>query len=239
MTLTQSLRDILTSAGASLVGVADLRSITERERPDLPLGVSIVVALTPRIIAGIADGPTHEYEGEYNRANAVLTELAGRGASFLREAGYAAEAYAASIGNYDRITWTSSLPHKLAAVRSGLGWIGKSDLFVTKEFGSAVRLSTILTNAPLEAGDPVEVSGCGACGECVKICPAHAPSGRTWRAGLHRDEFVDIRACAAELLRLKEEHGFGHMICGRCIAACPWTKRWLAANGERGAGTAL
>ena len=231
MTLTQSLRTMLTSAGAGLVGAADLRSIPGRDRPDLPVGVSIVVALTPRIIAGISNGPTHEYEGEYNRSNALLTELAEKGAAFLREAGYTAEAYAASTGNYDRLTWTSPLPHKLAAVRSGLGWIGKSDLFVTKEFGSAVRLSTILTNAPLETGDPVEVSGCGSCSECVKVCPAHAPSGRTWRAGLHRDEFVDIHACAAELLRLKEEHGFGHTICGRCIAACPWTKRWFAANG--------
>jgi epoxyqueuosine reductase QueG len=229
MTLTQSLRDLLLSAGADRVGIADLSSIGDRDRPDLPTGVSIVVALDPDIIAGVSDGPTREYEGEYTRSNALLTDLAEKGAAFLRAAGYDAKAYAASAGNYDRITWTSPLPHKIAATRSGIGWIGKSDILVTREFGSAVRLSTILTNAPLDPGDPVEVASCGACSECVRLCPAHAPSGKSWRAGLHRDEFLDIRACAAELLRVRDERALSHMICGRCIAACPWTKRYLAS----------
>ena len=41
------------------------------------------------------------------------------------------------------------MPHKTVAVHAGLGWIGKSALFVTEKYGSAVRLTSVLTDAPL------------------------------------------------------------------------------------------
>ena len=46
----------------------------------------------------------------------------------------------------------SILPYKTIATKSGLGWIGRSALFVTPEYGSAVALGAILTDMPLEFG---------------------------------------------------------------------------------------
>lgn len=68
----------------------------------------------------------------------------------------------------------SKLPHKTVATRGGLGWIGKNCLLVTPQYGSAIRISSLLTNAPLKYDEPVNQSYCGTCNQCVKNCPAQA-----------------------------------------------------------------
>ena len=52
---------------------------------------------------------------------------------------------------------------KTAATRAGLGWIGKTALLVTPEWGPAVRLGTVFTYAALGAG---ERSGTGSFAGC-------------------------------------------------------------------------
>ena len=69
--------------------------------------------------------------------------------------------------------------HKLAAHLAGLGWIGKSCLLVTLEVGPRVRWASVLTDAPLMAGEPLE-ERCGECRGCVEVCPAGAFSGRSF-----------------------------------------------------------
>ena len=66
----QELRDMLIGRGAALVGFADLRGLPADVRDGLPCGVCIAAALNPQIVAGIADGPTLEYQVEYRRVNA-------------------------------------------------------------------------------------------------------------------------------------------------------------------------
>ena len=41
------------------------------------------------------------------------------------------------------------------ATRAELGWIGKNCLLVTEKFGSAIRLSSLLTQVPLCCEEPV------------------------------------------------------------------------------------
>lgn len=53
------------------------------------------------------------------------------------------------------------------ATRAELGWIGKNCLLVTEKFGSAIRLSSLLTQVPLCYEEPVNRSHCGACRICV------------------------------------------------------------------------
>jgi len=84
----------------------------------------------------------------------------------------------------------TALPHKTVATNSGLGWIGKSALFVTGQVGSAVRLSSLVTNAPLEYGRSVTESKCVSCMACTRACPAHAISGREWSVEIDRDDFL-------------------------------------------------
>jgi epoxyqueuosine reductase QueG len=69
-----------------------------------------------------------------------------------------------------------SLKH--AAVRAGLGTMGRNTLLVTEEYGNRLRLGGVLTTAPLPAGQPREESLCiQECRHCVNVCPVGALDG--------------------------------------------------------------
>ncbi len=228
------LRRVIGERGAALVGCADLGSLPAEVREGLPRGISIGVALSPGIVAEIADGPTCEYAKEYARVNALLESLGRDAAAVLRRSGFRAVAAEVTVDELDMETLATALPHKTVATRAGLGWIGRCALLVTKHYGSAVRLTSVLTDAPLPVGAPVEESRCGKCGECVEACPAGAPSGQDWRAGGRREDFFDAFACYKTAQELAGQKGIAHTICGICIAVCPHTKRYT--DERRGAG---
>ncbi len=225
------VRRELIAGGAALVGYADLGQVPTDARRGLPRGVAIAVTLDPAIVASLRNGPTRPYEAEYNRVNALLFSLASRAAEVIRSGGYRAEAQSSTIAGSDPLAYRISLPHKTVATRAGLGWIGKCALLVSEPYGSAIRLTSVLTDAPLPVGAPVDESRCGKCDACVRACPAHAPSGRDWRLGMGRDEFYDARACCDQASALARGAGVEEIICGICIAACPWTKRYLKRQG--------
>jgi epoxyqueuosine reductase len=229
--LNEDLTQFLKSQGASLVGFAELQEIDSKVRDGLPFGISIALALNPRIMSGIKKGPTRAYYDEYKRVNARLDKISQKTAQCLTEKGFQAVANTATYGE-DKATLSTRLPHKTVATRAGLGWIGKCALLVTKRFGSAVRLTSVLTDAPLTPGRPLNNSLCSHCTHCFEACPAHAITGESWQAGMPREDLYDAFKCrdTAEALSLK---GFGikYAICGLCIVACPWTKKYLERAG--------
>jgi len=229
MQLAEQIRRHLLSSGASLVEFADM-SVTDSEvRQGLPIGISIAIALEPAIVADILEGPTVDYADEYEQTNDLLDRLAESCAEMIRAEGYRAVAGRASdLSRLDVATLSTPLPHKTVATRAGLGWIGKCALLVTEQYGSAVRLSTVLTDASLPITEPAVRSRCGECSECVTACPALAPDGSQWSAGTKRGDIYDAFACFKTAKALADAKGIQHIICGICIAACPWTKRYLS-----------
>jgi len=223
----EDIRAILLDEGAALVGFADMAAVPAGERKGMPRALSIAVALDAGIVSRIAKGPTPEYFREYARANALLSALAHRAAGLVGERGCAAVALEPTTEEFDDVRLRAGLSHKIAATRSGLGWIGKNALVITKPFGSAVRLTTVLTDAPLETGTALDESQCGSCTACVEVCPAKAPSGTNWSLGIFRDEFFDARACCLKATAFCEAAGIDSTICGICIEACPWTRKYL------------
>lgn len=66
--------------------------------------------------------------------------------------------------------------HRIAATLAGLGEMGWSKVFMTKEFGPRQRIGLLLTDAVLEP-DPIEIGVlCDRCKRCVAECPAGAIS---------------------------------------------------------------
>lgn len=221
------LKDLLVASGASLVGFSDLAPVPEANRAGMQYGVSIAVALEPATVMKIIEGPTMDYFNDYARANRLLSELGIKAVQFLSEKGCGARLVVPTTEGYNRETDSVVFQHKTAATRAGLGWIGKCALLVTREYGSAVRLVTVLTDGNLTAGEPVEVSRCGACTLCVEQCPAHAPSGREWKVGMEREAFFKASRCKRKARELSAKIGLQKTICGICIAACPWTQRYI------------
>lgn len=228
MTMADEIRKFLGSNGADMVGFADLQEIAPDIRDSFPFGVSIGVALNPQIVSEIQNGPTRQYYAEYERVNHLLDSLGRHAVQFLEEQGYKAAWFAATNAGIDTETLSTRLPHKTIATRAGLGWIGKCALLVTWTFGSALRITSVLTDANLPAGDVINTSQCGNCHACVDVCPGQAPSGKEWQVNLHRDAFFDVFACrkAARELAMSKI-GIRETICGMCIAVCPWTEKYI------------
>lgn len=222
--ITQLLRE----SGADLVGVGELTALPEQVRCGLPVGVCVAVKFPKDVIRGIADLPTREYYDHYNQINQKLDELVALGARALEERGFRAVAQTRAYVSQYETTYSSLLPHKTVATRAGIGWIGKCALLVTPEYGSMVRLSSILTDAPLETAEPINRSKCASCAACVDACPARALSGVLWDIDTPRDAFFDASACRETALE-RSNNGFGIQVglCGKCIEVCPYTRRYL------------
>ncbi|MCL1965526.1 MAG: 4Fe-4S binding protein [Firmicutes bacterium] len=226
--MTKLLKSELFRHGADIVGFGSLATVPPAIRQALPIGVAIAVKYPKAAIRGIRDLPTREYHGQYNLLNETLDALAERGAGILRERGFAAVPQTRAYVERFETAYSTPLPHKTVATRAGIGWIGKCALLVTEQFGSMVRLSSILTDAPLETAAPVDASKCGGCTACQDACPAGAVSGRPWRVEMNRGDFFDAPACR-KTARERSMRGLGIEIslCGKCIEACPYTRRYL------------
>ena len=213
-------------AGVAQWGVAACPDEPWPYAPPLPRAVSIGTALTPAIIAAVEAGPTAAYFAEYQRVNAVLDSAAQSLAAFLRDHGAVAEPLQPTVGYKSGRDMTAAglFAHKTAATQAGLGWIGKTAIFVSPRLGPWVRLATVFTDADLPVGEPVMEGGCAGCRRCVDACPAGAGRDVHWRAGMPRDELLDVVAC----MRENDAHdGEAGGLCGVCVAVCPFGRRLL------------
>jgi epoxyqueuosine reductase QueG len=220
------IKEKLFSHGADIVSIGDLSELPADVRYGLPIGICVAAKYPDIIIRGIADLPTKAYNNWYIKLNERLDELVTLGAEELQKQGYTAIAMTrAQVGNGETDDNTA-LPHKTVATRAGIGWIGKSALLVTEQYGSMIRISSILTDAPLETAEAVSHSKCGDCMICTETCPAGAVSGKEWSPELPRDEFFDPVKCRKKAReRAFQGFGGGNTICGKCIEVCPVTRR--------------
>ena len=227
--MKEELFTTLKKKGADLVSACDLRELPKDGRNGLDTGIAMAVKLDAQVVVGIASGPTAEYHAEYDRVNLLLQSLGETATGYLQDRGYKTLNPAVTDAGIDMKKLSTALPHKTVATKSGLGWIGKNALLVTREFGTAVRLATVMTNAPVaNTVAPVVKTYCGNCTACMDACPGSAPKGRNWELGLHRDEFFDAWACRkAAREQSISKTGIRNTICGICISACPWTRKYI------------
>lgn len=212
-----------------IIGFSHLEGLVPKKFKGLDYGITIGLKLDDSIIEGIKGGPTSEYAEHYDEVNNTLNTIARDVRKMLRRKKNKAEFIMATLETEDekkypnyKKTLSVDFPHKTAATRSGLGWIGKTALFVSWEFGPRIRLVTVLTNKKLSVGQPVVDSLCGKCDICVKKCPAHAANGKNWSSGMRREDFFDAFKCRSTAKEMtKGRIGIDDAICGICIAVCP------------------
>lgn len=226
--MTEELKKILYANGADIVGIGELSEISPDARNNMPYGISIAVAIKPEVIMGIADGPTEAYYEAYQTLNNKLDELVEIGAEYIKNCGYHAIPRTRSAVIVDVDGLNTVLPHKTVATRSGIGWIGKCAVLVTREFGSAIRLSSLLTDAPLLADTPINESSCGPCEACMNACPGQAVKGANWSVSSAREEFFDAGRCKRASREAAKQHINREMsLCGKCIQVCPFTQSYI------------
>ncbi|MHB8916882.1 MAG: 4Fe-4S double cluster binding domain-containing protein [Desulfocucumaceae bacterium] len=216
---TGDLRAFILEAGATLVGFGDVSEGLAGELRHLPTAISMAVRHYP---AEIKRGPRLvAYSHQLETVDRKLEQVQKKTVSLLRSLGYKCLAIPPDSLRQDK-RFVARLyplfPHKTAATCSGLGWIGKSGLLVNQLYGPRMSWATVLTNAPLETSSRPILSGmCGACMNCVKICPVGAVSDREWARGLINSS-VDYDLCRQHLERNRLV--FGKAVCGLCIIVC-------------------
>lgn len=218
----KELEKILKEAGADLVGFSSLGENQSPEHPEYGYAVTIVRKLSRAVIKTINGAPTMEYFQHYRATNARLDSIALDAVSFIENAGYLALPVAASQSTPDKKDeYRGIFPHKTGAVLSGLGFIGKNGLLIT-EYGSAVRLASVLTDMPLSAQKEIKPCLCGDCQICKNACPAGAITGELYVNGAERSTIFDAKKCS-EHMKTYKNIGRG-AVCGICISVCPYNK---------------
>ena len=218
----KELEKILKEAWADLVGFSSLGENRSPEHPEYGYAVTIVRKLSRAVIKTINGAPTMEYFQHYRATNARLDSIALDAVSFIENAGYLALPVAASQSTPDKKDeYRGIFPHKTGAVLSGLGFIGKNGLLIT-EYGSAVRLASVLTDMPLSAQKEIKPCLCGDCQICKNACPAGAITGELYVNGAERSTIFDAKKCS-EHMKTYKNIGRG-AVCGICISVCPYNK---------------
>nr|WP_120489084.1 tRNA epoxyqueuosine(34) reductase QueG [Bergeyella cardium] len=138
------------------------------------------------------------------------------------------------IGDFGFRIFVDSAPvmEKAWARKSGLGWIGKNSLLISKKRGSFFVLSEIICDLDLEPDYPT-TDHCGSCRKCIDACPTGA---------IVSDKIINGSKCISFLtIELKDEipSAFEDKLedwmfgCDICQDVCPWNRFSLPHNQPR------
>ena len=122
---------------------------------------------------------------------------------------------------------SNSLPERYIAYLSGIGFIGKNNMLISKKYGSYIFLGEIITDLKIESDEPIK-NGCGECEICIKACP----TGAICKSGENNSNI-----CLSYITQKKdiEEEWFekfkGRMFgCDTCQNVCPYNKNAEKSN---------
>ncbi|MCX5705714.1 MAG: hypothetical protein NTZ92_06640 [Candidatus Omnitrophica bacterium] len=211
-----SLKKYCQGLGIELFGVGDISGIKEHIKVSkdvlekLDMAVCLGVRLSSSILEEITSAPTRLYFHHYRTVNAFLDQSALKVSNYIQSKGFRALQIPASI-IVDWENQTAHLSHRHLGVLSGLGWIGRNNLLVSKKLGSQFRLATILTDMPLKLDKPVRNS-CNTCRLCVSACPAKAIKDDS--------ASFDRIKCLEKLKEFQKQKLVDQYICGVCVNVC-------------------
>lgn len=217
--MDHELKKILHEKGADIVRFVDISELSPEQTQGFTKAILLSMVLHKKFLAEIRDNLQPE-GNEFAEKEKLTDELADWLAEFLQGEGYRAysqsEKSNGENGCFDEETQSSNLPHKTIARLAGLGFIGKNNLLVTQEYGCALSMCTVLTDAPITVENyPIIPSKCGKCNDCKDICPVCALHGNDWTPISKRDDRVDASKCILEL---------------KCMVYCPWTLKYIMSE---------
>jgi len=184
--LTEALTEMALSLGAFKVGIATTKNLLGGPPstyltyvlPEAKSAVCFALAFDQNLIEPYFRKVDHESL----ETNKVMTSTIADGialdmANFLQQSGYKAVPQSANfVYRKDTEDWSLDMhppiSHRYLAVRSGIGYFGYSGNIITKEYGSAIVLVSVVTDAELVPTDslPEEENYCDECKLCLSVC---------------------------------------------------------------------
>lgn len=110
------------------------------------------------------------------------------------------------------------------ARQSGLGWIGKNSMLISRREGSFVFIGEIILDMDLEYNQIPEGDFCGSCTRCIEACPTEAIlTNRTLdaRKCISYQTIENKEAIDEEIRGKLSNRFFG---CDICQDVCPWNR---------------
>ena len=225
MTLKDKLIKIC-KENATLYGFASVEDYQDYMTDELkgyPNAIAIGMKIPDKIIDNIKSGRGElDYQDTYNRLNKKLDDTTNKLENIIKKEGYQAKSVNASYIIPDGKLY-GELSHKMIANLAGLGWIGKSCLLITPEYGPRLRWATLLTDYDLETENNPLNSRCNDCRLCVQKCPSHALNDVEFRKEDPRSVRYDAFKCSRYFDKLESMNR--PRLCGLCVKVCPWGKK--------------
>jgi epoxyqueuosine reductase len=182
--LTELVKSFTREQGAEVVGIGSAermnREAREGQKPEQNLpGSKAVVSFGLRMLHSIFKSPNIRISRvSYVYLHERLDDIAWRVATFLEDKGIDAIpiASAVPVEMMERGGVIGDISQRHAAVEAGLGRVGLSHNFLHPEFGSRIRLGSVLTTAPLIPDGPLKTEIClgKKCRKCIESCPSKA-----------------------------------------------------------------
>lgn len=110
------------------------------------------------------------------------------------------------------------------AKKSGLGWIGKHSLLISKQKGSFFFLAEIILDLKLEYDQEFKTDHCGNCTSCIDACPTEAILPNSTIDGSKCISYftIELKDEIPSSVKGKfEDWMFG---CDICQDVCPWNR---------------
>ena len=194
---------------AELVGITRLTDDVLYEGHSVPFefAISLGISMDREEMAHV---PQPRAAVEVLRVYRQVSRTAIQLARAIRQMGWPARAY----GNPN----STDILHIPIAVGAGLGQLGKHGSMITKEFGSNIRLATVLTDLPLAVDAPVDIGVedlCAKCRRCVVDCPPGAIFDAKQLVRGSDKWYVDFDKCIPYFVKTDG--------CAICIQVCPWS----------------
>jgi len=184
--MTKRLKELAGCLGAAAVGIATNETLAggppsvdlSYVLPGAASAVSFLVPLDQQYIEPyLRKEDRRSYELDNVRTNTLVSGISFEIASYLNQKGYPSAAQAANLvyrtdtpnGPHDE---KPPVSHRYLAVRSGIGHFGLSGNVITRDFGAAVILGSVVTTAELVPTDPLppEENYCDGCRLCMASC---------------------------------------------------------------------
>lgn len=222
--LASSIKGLAGASTADLIGIAPGSEFSAEEMGELGEAfgeVKSVVVLAQRVVDPVqtvrfhSDQSYRESRVSTSFADAMLRDACWRAAHTLEAAGWKAAIprglrYGASDPRH-------GISYKKAAVLAGFGAFGRNQLLIHPQWGPWLMLRTVVTDAPMPPGEPLDFSPCDGCDQCLQVCPTGALSDK----GIDRDacrQTVGEVPPGKAVVRLSRH---GRINCEECLRACP------------------
>ncbi|MCC8173948.1 MAG: epoxyqueuosine reductase [Odoribacter sp.] len=228
--LESNITHILKASGTDFICFVDISELSAHQNRGYPIAILFGISLTPNYVKVVIETPNYvedkiarqdDFQDDELYSKELKTdELSDKVAEYINDNGYKALSHSdksqIACGTYDGIYGETILPHKTIAVLAGIGWIGKNNLLVTSEFGSALCLGVILTDLPVQIvkSEPLNTK-CENCNQCLDVCNPQVLTGCFWKNGLQRKDMIDVYNCTT---------------CMKCLVHCSFTQKYINAN---------